>query len=196
MIGTDQDVMNTRRYELPDHSQYTLPRSGKILGLGMVDVQNHLRGQGIALVDIDERLMLRIVSEHLRPNRHHPRRGYVQVAEMQSHRLPLRQNCPLKPLRAQGMTIGGETESGREKVVDCSFLFGNEAGIEELFHWRYSKVMRQVVNVYREGSFDHSRLQLHVKIAEWDGVRNSRRGNEKDCDYQTADSHRADFNIP
>ena len=127
MIGADQDVMNTRRYELPDHSQYTLPGSRKILGLRMVDVENHLRCQGIALVDIDERLMLRIVSKHFRGNRHHAGRGYIRIAEMESDRLALLQNFPLKPLRAQRMTICGETKSRREKVVDCSFPFGDEA---------------------------------------------------------------------
>ena len=88
MIGTDQDVMNTRGYELADYRQHALAGSRKILGLRMVDVENHLRSEGIALIDIYECLMLRIIGKHLCGNRHHTGRCCrARITEMKSHGL-------------------------------------------------------------------------------------------------------------
>src|SRR5262245_43960415 len=115
---------------------------------------------------------------------------------MESDRLTLLQNFPLKPLQAQGMTIWGETKPRGEQVVDCSFPFGDETGIEEQFHRRYFKVMCQVVDMNREGTLDLSFEELNVKVAEWHRVRDGRRGKEKDCDEYYTHPHGANFSIP
>src|SRR5262249_60396744 len=111
------------------------------------DVMKRLRAQSIALIGMGERLMLRLVCDDLRGNRRHAGRGYIRIAEMESDRLTRLQNFPLKPLQAQGMSIWGETKPRGEQVVDCSFPFGDETGIEEQFHRRYLKVMCQVVDM-------------------------------------------------
>src|SRR5262245_26689551 len=112
---------------------------------------------------------------------------------MESDRLTLLQNFPLKPLQAQEMTIWGETKPRGEQVVDCSFPFGDETGIEEQFHRRNLKVMCQVVDMNREGTLDLSFEELNVKVTEWHRVRDGRRGKKKNCNQNYQLLHRGEF---
>ena len=63
MVRADQDVVNAGRQELPDDGERALTRAGEVLERRTAAVENRLR-QRVAFVDVQERLMLRIVRKH------------------------------------------------------------------------------------------------------------------------------------
>ena len=73
VVGADQDVMDAGRHELADDRQRALARAGEVLERGAAAVENRLR-QRLAFVDVQERLMLRIVGKHHRVDLQRARR--------------------------------------------------------------------------------------------------------------------------
>src|ERR1043166_1912613 len=57
VVWPDEDVMGTRRNELFDDRKYPLSRTGEIVDARMLRIDDHLRRQRLAFVDVDERLV-------------------------------------------------------------------------------------------------------------------------------------------
>ena len=66
VIGSDEDVLDTRRHECAEHRAHALPRAGEVVEHGMPRVEDGLVPQGLVLVDVHEGLVAGVVREEHR----------------------------------------------------------------------------------------------------------------------------------
>ena len=71
VVRADQDVVDAGRQELAHDGERALPRAGEVLEPRAAAVENRLR-QRVAFVDVQERLMLRVVRKHHRVDASRP----------------------------------------------------------------------------------------------------------------------------
>src|SRR5260370_33804352 len=70
MIGANQDVMDTGRNELANDGEDALAVADEVFELRVAAVENRLRGERGAFVEVQKRLMGRIVREESRGDGH------------------------------------------------------------------------------------------------------------------------------
>src|SRR5260370_22693476 len=75
--------------ELADDGEGSLPGSGEVLERCPAAIENRLRRQRAALVDVEKGLMTRVVRKHERLSRHDPRRLSKRARERQLQRAAL-----------------------------------------------------------------------------------------------------------
>src|SRR5262249_34880824 len=97
VIRPDQNVMDTRRDELANDSEDTLPRTREVFGLRVIDIENDLGRQRVRLINVDEGLVVGIIGKHQRRHRDAARRILNQVAQMESDGLPFLKDLRLQP---------------------------------------------------------------------------------------------------
>ena len=91
VVGADQNVVDAGRQNLRDDGERALPGAGEVLEPRAAAVENRL-GQRVAFVDVEERLVLRIVRETSpRSIATVPGVAADAIADVQPHRLPVRQ---------------------------------------------------------------------------------------------------------
>ena len=95
MVGTDEDVVGAHQHELLDDRKPSLSRAGEVLVLGLGVVEDSLRGERLALVDVQKRLVVLVVRKQGGRKRHHARPSDEVSVGGQPQRLPL------------GQTLGG-----------------------------------------------------------------------------------------
>ena len=119
MVGADQDVVNAGRQELPDDGEGALPRAGEVLELRAAAVEDRL-SQRVAFVDVQERLVVRIVRETSRratdsvPGA--ARRAGSEGAGGAT--ADPAATSTVRPFRLERTAVGGDGKSRRQQVHD------------------------------------------------------------------------------
>ena len=71
MVRPDEDVIRALWHELLNDRQYPLTTPDKVLEAGVVATENRLRGQLPRIVEVEKRLMGRVVRKHHRGHLDH-----------------------------------------------------------------------------------------------------------------------------
>ena len=180
VIGADQDVMDARGHELPDHSRHALTRACEVLEARMTRVEDHLRRQRVALVDVDERLVHRVVREHHGVDRDGTGRGRRRVANVEPDRLPILKDFGRAPLGGQRASVGRQFETWRQHRLDRGLALGHQRRFEQALGGRHLQIVRDVENVRDERHVDRRLLDLDVEVAERHWMRGC---DGRDCQH-------------
>ena len=101
MVRADQDVAHADRDKRAHHRQYALRRTRVIHLCTPAGTEDQLLAQVVALVDVHERLVRRVVREHSREDAHRPR-ARDGNPEPQQHAVPVDRRFHPQPLDGQG----------------------------------------------------------------------------------------------
>src|SRR5260370_36123696 len=97
MIGANQDVMDTGRNELANDGEDALAVADEVFELRVAAVENRLRGERVAFVEVQKRLMGRIVREESRGDGHRSGSPGRQVTSVPDTGLPVWQRLGRGP---------------------------------------------------------------------------------------------------
>src|SRR5260370_40289771 len=97
MIGANEDVMDARRNELANDCEDALAVADEVFELRVAAVENRLRGERVAFVEVQKRLMGRIVREESRGDGHRSGSPGRQVTPMPPNGLPVWQRLGRAP---------------------------------------------------------------------------------------------------
>ena len=130
VVGSDQDVMHTRGDEALHDRPDALPAAGEILELDPARVEDGLRQRG-AFVDVQERLMVRVVREHHRRHGDGSRRAVERVPEVQPDRLAIFHHLGVRPFRPQRAAVGRHQQPRRQEVDHRALTLRHERRVEQ-----------------------------------------------------------------
>src|SRR5260370_930829 len=97
MIGANEDVMDARRNELANDCEDALAVADEVFELRVAAVENRLRGERVAFVEVQKRLMGRIVREESRGDGHRSGSPGRQVTRAPPNGLPVLQRLVRRP---------------------------------------------------------------------------------------------------
>ena len=179
MIGADQDVMDAGRQELLHDGERALARAGEVLEAWCGRRRGSPAVSAVALVDVEERLVLRIVGKHLRRHGDHAGARRQREAQRELQRLAIGDDLRVRPLRASASTPSATTVSrAREQLRDRRRLLRRDRRIEQPFGRIDVQVVREVEDVRDQRAFDRVRLQPEIEIAERHRMRRCRRAQD------------------
>ena len=175
MIGADQNVMDAGPHELADQRERALTGAGKVLESGTAAVENGLRPQRVAFIDIEERLMIRIVGEHVRTDRHRTWPAGQLIADLHPERLPIGEHVGRRPRRRQRHAVSGELQSWTQQRADRRRSPVGHAPIEQQLGLRDVQIVREIDNMRDQRHLERSGFNVDVEVAEGDGMGGDRR---------------------
>src|SRR5579859_7156803 len=108
--------MDACGHELADDGEHALAVADEVFELRMAPVENRLRRERTAFVEIQKRLMRRIVGKESRGHGYRPRSGGCRVTRVPSNGLPFRQGLSCRPdAFAKHAAAGGDLQSPAEQ---------------------------------------------------------------------------------
>ena len=131
-------------------------------------VEDDLLAKLTLVVDVDERLMERIVGKQVGVDRQRTE-VHILDAIAKAHRLLFSHELDALPLERQA-SIALEKESRRENLFDAFLLCLRETGLHDFFG-RNAELVRNIDHVHDERAFDATVLEHDVEVAERRGVR-------------------------
>ena len=172
--------MNACRDEPPHHSERPLACSGKVLGVGLHLIEDDLMAQLLTIVEVDERLMRRVVREHPGVHRQHTGSPSGRVDRPDQQRLPLGQRFQPRPHRVgQRPAVRGQPQSGIEQRDDARVLGREEGRFQQTLGGIDAQFVRNVDDVHDQRDTDRIVVQPCVEIAEWHLVGGRWRGRHQ-----------------
>ena len=151
-----------------------LPRAGEVLEVGAAAIENRLR-QRAALVDVEERLVLRIVREHRRadagpfPPGPRARSGRASLSDWRSATTSADDHCGVSATPF-AVTVSRPAKQPR----DGRRLLRRDRRIEQPLGRLDVQIVREVEDVRDERALDRVRLEAEVDVAERHRVRRRR----------------------
>ena len=117
MVRADQDVMDARRHEPADDRKDALPGAREVFEARLAAIEDGLR-ERVALVDVDESLVNRIVRKERCGDGDRSRGAIEAEPDAQPHRLPIREDFRRRPVGRQHASVGGHSSRRDEHADD------------------------------------------------------------------------------
>ena len=169
VVGTDQDVMDARRRERAHHRQRTL-RGARVVDVFLaVGVEDQLLLQRAVLVDVDERLVQRVVGKQVGVER----QGagiLVGDAVLQPQRRVVAQHLETGPLQVEAPVAAQHQPRLEEGAEPLAGLFRDRV-LEQPLRRADAELVRRVDDVDDQRAVDAAVAEHDVEIAERRRVR-------------------------
>ena len=165
-----------------DDRERALARAGEVLEVpGAAAVEDRLR-QRAALVDVEKRLVLRIVRETSSAvTVDRAGAGRTARSGRQLQRLPIGDDLRRRPLRRQRDAVGGHGQPAANSFDDRRRLLRRDGRIEQALGRLDVQVVPEVEDVRDERALDRVRLQAEIEIGERHRVSRRHPWNQQAC---------------
>src|SRR5579863_3961872 len=164
--------MDACRYELADDREHALAVADEVFELRMAPVENRLRRERAAFVEIQKRLMRGIVRKESRGHGHRSGDDGCRVTRVPSNRLPIRQGLSCGPgAFAKYVAAGGDLQSPAEQRQYCIAFREKDGRVENLFRGVNAKLVGNVEHMSHKRELNSARLNADIEVAEWHRVR-------------------------
>ena len=167
VIGPDQNVMRPGGNERLHHLDGALRRAAVVDAGVRIGVEDDLLAQLALVVDVDERLVERVVRKQVRIDAEGAE-VRVRDAIAEPQRLLLFHELDALPLDRQ-TPIASKIQSWRQDLADALLLLGDERRVHQPFR-RDAQLVGHVDDVHDEGALDAPVLEHDVEVAERGGV--------------------------
>jgi hypothetical protein len=181
VIGTDEDVVNPRRDERPDHGERATRGPCVIRAIRVVVRQDELLPKLAIFVDVHERLMERIVGEE---HRVHAERGGTRCAnaKAQTDPLSIRNRIDRAPFERQ-RRVGPQHEPLGDERSNAIAIRGREARFEQPFRRCDPQLVGCIDDVNHQRAVDRV-ADLEIQIAERRGMAKGRSRSEQQANQK------------
>ena len=190
VVGADRDVLDSGEHELLDHRQRSLGRAHVVGHARLSSVQDHLSGKLCALINVEERLVRRVVREERAPDLQD--RGIGRgVVEAHPRTAPVWNDRHVHRRWGDLRAVHGQGESRHHHCRQLRAVVLDEIGVEDAVLGRQSKIVRDVEGVHHDGGVDAVARHLQIDIAEGRRVGGHSHWNQEQPEHraQPADPH-------
>ena len=184
MIRPDQNMVDAVRHEPGQNGQDSRRGTRVVVEPDASPVENRLGRDPVAFVEIDERLMHRVIGEHARGHADDPRRAVELDVRVEANRLALCERLGSGP-RAdrERPAVHAQLQPVGEKRRERGAARGEPLRVEQLLRRLDPEIVGDVEDVRDERQVERAWLDADVEVAEWNRMRRRRRG-EGDSDQR------------